>query len=146
MPFTYTGDAGTLLQVIRLESGDTDSKASQKTTDEEIAYFGNQNGMTDLTIAPTTALYNQVLFVAALVAESLAGKFAKEASYSVGGMNESANQKAQEARSRARELRKRLRAAAGVHVGGRSETDKATARGKTDLPQSAFSRGMHENV
>lgn len=146
MSFTYAGDASTLLEVIRLESGDSDPKASETISDQEIEYFGEQNGMTDLDIAPTTALYNQILSVAALVAEALAGKFAKEASYSAGGMNESANQKAGECRRRASQLRRRSKQAAGIHVGGRSESDKTAAKDRTNLPQSAFSRGMHENA
>src|SRR5574337_555475 len=73
MTFTYAStDLSTTLAVFRLLIGDTDSSDAQF-TDEEIAVF--------------TSRYAGVYFSAAAAAEALAGKYARQASKTVGPLS-----------------------------------------------------------
>lgn len=142
MTWTYTNrPAAVLVDAMRLLIGDTnENRSSEKLSDEELEFFASRHSLAPDTW-DATAQYQSAMWACADALEALAGKYAKEASYSVGGMSEQANMKASETRRRARELRKQ--AAQGVMPVLTAVADENLETDTTHLP--AFSRGMMEN-
>lgn len=137
MTWTYTGTSSTDFSErdqIRFLVGDTDT-TDQLVADEEIAFA--------LTFEET------VRGAAAVVAESIAGQFARKADKETGKLKIWLSQKAKAYLALATRLRNEdssRRARAGVPViGGISESRKETVEDDTDLVVPAFRVGMLDN-
>lgn len=132
--FDVTNLAGDVAQV-RTRVGDTDT-TDQLITDEEIQFFVDQEPNGDVTLA------------AAAVADAIAAKFARKASFSTGDMSVGA-ERFKYYKELAQQLRDQpaLDAAhrATIYVGGRIRSEKDTLADNSSLEQPSFSRGMDDN-
>lgn len=148
MAFTYddqphnnVGDA------VRFLIGDTDDDATSKhISDNELIFILQRHGFASIGTSYSNANdQTKILQMALEAARALVTKYASEAHYAIGGMNESANQKAMELRKRIRELERLVARTVRPRFMGQSQAAKTTAAGDSDLIQSAFARGMFEN-
>lgn len=131
MTWTYSStDLSTTLAVVRLLIGDTDT-TDQQLSDEEIAAF--------------TTRYGGVYFSAAAAAESLASKYARFASKTVGRLSIQQGERGDHYHDLAASLR-RQGATAGLvpYAGGISEADKTTVEADTDRIKPQFLLGMDD--
>lgn len=131
MSWTYSGNpASSDNDKVRFLVGDTD-ETDQLVQDEEIAYA--------LTTQPTAEL------AAALVAEAIAAKFARQVDSTVGRVSESASQRAMAFRERAKELRSNIALLARPSFGGLSQAEKERLDSDTDAVQPSFRIGQDDN-
>jgi hypothetical protein len=132
--FTYSGDpADSDLDAIRFYVQDTDS-ADWFLTDEEIEFL----------IAQWTPVYGNNLMVAAMAAEAIAAKFAREVSYSADGVSIGVQELQQKFDALAMSLRdqyKQYDVGSGPNAGGvlYSDTEDPT------IKPTLFSVGMNDN-
>lgn len=142
MTFNYGGNPGSsYLDAVRFLVQDT-NPSRQKLSDEEIAgVLSLEGGVTDPQAAPSRGVLYQV---AAFCCDVIATKFSEEASYSVGGLSESANQKANEYAKRGDHYRKLAARGAVPFLGGRSKAAKVAAAQDADAVQPAIRVGMHD--
>lgn len=115
------------LDHVRLLIGDTDC-ANPLLQDEEIQFFIQEEGAT--------------FCAAALAAESIAGKLARNTDYRAGGISKSKSQAFDHYMKLAKRLRARLSedGLVGFYAGGLSEAEKISDRQNSDLPQPDFTR------
>lgn len=134
MTWTYSGNpSSSTRDEVRFLVGDTDT-TDQLVSDEEIAY--------SVAEQPTTML------AAALVAQSIASKFARKADKSVGDLSIAYSQQAkayQDLEKRLRETAAR-RGSAAPYCGGISVSDKETVDADTDRVQPIFQRAEFNNL
>lgn len=135
MSFTYSGDPlSSSRDELRFLLGDTNENDPQY-TDREIEYF--LEGESNIFLAASTA------------ASSLAAKYSRMTSKSVGDLSISYGERQDHYKSLASALA--LRAAtssaaiAPIYAGGLTKSDKLIDEQSTDRAKPAFKRGMHDN-
>lgn len=134
MSWTYSRDpADSPLDEVRFLVGDTDS-SDQLISDEEIEYL----------IAKWTPVYGSNLMVAAMAAEAISAKFAREVAYSADGVSvgvQELQQKFDALASSLRDQYKQFDIGGGPDVGGVlwAEYPDPTVR------PTIFSIGQHDN-
>lgn len=135
MSWTYSGDPSSSdIDEVRYLVGDTDTN-EQLVSDEEINY----------ALATWLPIYGTKQWVAAAVAEQLAGQFAREVSYSADGVSISLGDLASKFVERAAQLRAQhhsLLVGAVPDVGGISPYEQPDPLTK---PMD-FGTGMHDNI
>jgi hypothetical protein len=142
--FTYTDDpAGIARDAVRLYCGDTVQQGNYSLSDNEIEFLcTSQSGLSGSGGAwQSTITLSAMYRIAAEGCDVIAAKYAREASYAIGGISETANHKALEYRTRAEKLRQKSSRGIGVPwVGGRSLAEKSDLLTDADLVQPTFSR------
>lgn len=133
MTFTYTDPTASSKDEVRFLIGDTNS-AGHLIEDEEIGYL----------YAKWFSLYGTVEYVAAMAAESLAAKFARESNYSADGVSVSLANLAQQFRDLAASLRER---SMDSLVGGTPDAGGISPYEGYDpeIVDKDFGTGMHDN-
>lgn len=130
MTWTYGGNPSTSdRDEVRYLVGDTDS-TDELTSDEEIAYAIAEAGNNKLA--------------AAMVAEAIAAKFARDVDVKNGPAQEWASQRYKHYHTKAAELRRRSNASVKPRFGGQSLSTKDTLNSSSDVPQPYFRRGMSD--
>lgn len=133
MTFTYSDPSASTKDEVRFLLGDT-TATGHLIEDEEIAYLWNK----------WFPLYNSAEYVASVAAETLAAKFAREASYSADGVSISLANLGQQFRDLAVNLRSRSTSSliGGLpDVGGISPYEGFDP----DVKEKDFGTGMHDN-
>jgi hypothetical protein len=134
MTFSYSNPQHSELDAVRYLIGDTDSNGPL-VTDEEIEY----------AISKWMPLYGTLEWVASTVLETLAGRYAREASFSADGVSVSLSNLQQQFAAQAEKLRNQHKnsfVGALVDVGGVSPYEGLEPGNKP----FAFGTGMHDNV
>jgi hypothetical protein len=132
--FTYDGPGASTKDEVRFLIGDTDAAAPYM-SDEEINYL----------IGRWMPLYGTVEWVAAMAAGALAGRFAREASYSADGVSIGLGALGQQFRDLSVQLREQHRSSL---VGGQPDAGGITPGERTawDVKEFDFGTGMHDNL
>jgi hypothetical protein len=132
--WTYSGNpANSQLDEVRFLVGDTD-EADPLASDEEINY----------ALATWLPIYGTKHYVASVVAEQIAGKFARETSYSADGVSVNLSELQQKFMQRAVQLRAQhhsLLVGGSPDVGGISPYEHL----EPDIKPLDFGTGMHDN-
>lgn len=127
MSFSYNSDLGTDRDRVRFLVQDTDAN-DQLLQDEEIAWLLTEEG--------------SVRAAAIIAAETVAGKFARQADSAVGDLSISYSQKQAQYAALAARLRRTASLSAVPLVGGISVSRKQTVEEDTDRVEPAFAVGM----
>lgn len=135
MSWNYSGDpAVSDLDAVRYYVQDTD-ESDQLVSDEEIAFMLSQwSGVNDSTI-----------YVASMIAENIAGKFAREVAYSADGVSVGTSELQDKYRQLAVSLRDqyaRMTVGAGPYVGGVLWNEEPDPQIKPTI----FALGMNDNI
>ena len=135
MTFSYSNDPqGSQLDAVRYLIGDTDT-AGALVSDEEIEY----------ALAKWFPMYGTVEWVASTVLDTLAGRYAREASYSADGVSVSLSNLQQQFAAQAEQLRNQHKnsfVGALADVGGVSPYEGL----EPGVKPFSFGTGMHDNV
>ena len=142
MTWTYSGAPdSSALDGIRFLIGDTDTN-DQLLSNEEITWVNSQvTGSTTSTASLYESSYRCMI--------SIASKFSRLADQSVGELSVSMSQKAEGARTQAKELKALSSKEGGVptpYAGGITKSDKDIDRENSDLVQPWIKSGQFGNV
>lgn len=134
MTFTYQGPGVTEKDTVRFLLQDT-TESEALVSDEEIQY----------AITTWLPLYGTLPFVASTIADTIAARYAREASYSADGVSVSLGPVGDQYRMLAASLREQHRA---LLVGGFPDVGGMTPGEQTDEAIAAFAFGtqMHDSI
>lgn len=137
MTFSYATAGITEKDTVRFLVQDTDPHNVEEwlVTDEEIEY----------SIATWKPLYGTLEYVAAMVADTIAARYAREASYSADGVSVSLGPVGDQYRMLAASLReqhKSLLVGGGPDAGGMSPDEQLLP----DTKPFSFGKGIHDNI
>ena len=134
MTFSYVGPGVTDKDTVRFLLQDT-NEAEAMVTDEEIQY----------AIGTWMPLYNTLPYVASTIADTVAARYAREASYSADGVSVSLGPVGDQYRMLAASLREQHRA---LLVGGFPDVGGITPGEQTadDIAAFSFGKGQHDNI
>lgn len=130
MTWNYSGDpSASALDEVRFLMGDTNTN-DQQLTDGELNYLIEESGSN--------------IAAAIKAAESLAAKYARSTSKSIGGVSLSYSERAGKYQALAASLRRRLAMTAKPYAGGISAADKDANAQDADSAIGSFRKGMHD--
>ena len=137
MAYTYVGAGTSEKDTLRFLIQDTDPHNAQEwiLTDEEIQY----------TYDTWYPIYNSEQYVAAVLADTIAARYAREANYSADGVSVSLGQVGDQYRMLAASLREQYKATlvgAEVSAGGMTEGEEMIPGTKP----FSFGKRMHDNI
>lgn len=137
--FTYGGDPRESRRaVVRFLVGDTVDKNNDSLRDGEVDYLLLEQGIDEPHDPPESGEWGALYRAAAEAADALAARYAREATWSSGGMSVEANQKAREMRATAKRLRSKGMTAAVALVAWAADAPR-------EVKEPAFRRGMMTN-
>lgn len=134
MSFSYTSPDTNDVHAIRFMLGDT-TDTGHLLEDEEITFLLNR----------WKPAYDSLEYIAAVAAETIAARFAREANYSADGVSISLAQLGQQFRELAASLREQYR---GLLVGGTPDVGGISPYEQSDpsVKPLDFGTGMHDNA
>jgi len=136
MPWTYSGDPATSnLDAVRFYVQDTR---------EDFPYLTNEE--IDYVLHVWMPLYGSALYCAAVCAEIIASKFAREVSVSADGVSVGANELQQKYKTLAEDLRDAHKAHADAGGGAEIPSEHWNDRFDSSIRPGVFSIGIHDNM